>query len=147
VTATPRMDTAADVLRWRVHPARERIVAAVFALTVILVMAFLASSIMHSLGWGLLAVAVQVLALRRFFLPSEFLIDADGVTASTLWARRQYRWDEIRRFLCDAQGGFLSTRSNSSSLDLFRGIHLVFGKNREAVVCRIQGHLREETAA
>ena len=102
---------------------------------------------MHSLGWGLLAIAVPVLALRRFFLPSEFLIDAEGVTASTLWTRRQYRWDEIRRFLCDAQGGFLSTRSNSSTLDLFRGIHLVFGENREAVVCRIQGHLREETAA
>ncbi len=147
MTATARMDTAADVLHWRVHPARERILAASIALAVILVMAALAAAIMHSLGWGLLAVAVQIAALRRFFLPSEYRVDAEGVTASGLWARRQYRWDEIRRFVCDGRGGFLSTRSNSSSLDLFRGMHLVFGENRDAVICRIQSRLREETAA
>lgn len=147
MTATPRKETNDDVLFWRVHPARERMLAAAFALAVVLAMAALTAAIMQSLGWGLLAVAVQIVALRRFFLPSEFQIDAEGVSASGVWSRQQYRWDEIRRFLCDGRGGFLSTRSNGSSLDLFRGMHLIFGNNREAVICRIQSRLREETTA
>jgi len=139
-----RMDSITPTLEWRVHPARERAAAAGLALAVMAAMACLSAMLMQSLGWGVLALAVQVFALRRFLLPSDFCVDAQGVTASNGWQTRRYRWSEIRRFLCDAQGGYLSTRRSESLLDLFRGMHLIFGENREAVVAQIREHLRTE---
>jgi hypothetical protein len=141
VSATPRTDSAPDVLSWRVHPARERRGAALFALLVMALTAALCGELMQSLWWILLAFAVPFAALRRFFLPSEYRIDEHGVTARLLWSRQHYPWDDIRRLVCDARGGFLSTRRQGSLLDLFRGMHLVFGDNREAAVGRIRARL------
>lgn len=141
------MDSNANVLQWRVHPARERLTAALCALLVIALAAALCGILMQNLWWSLLAIAFQVIALRRFFLPSEYRVDADGVTARTIWARQQLRWHEVRRFLCDARGAFLSTRTQGSVLDLFRGMHLVFGKNRDAVIDQIRSRIDRETDA
>ena len=142
-----RTDSVTSALEWRVHPARERAAAACVAVAVMSAMACLSALLMQSIGWGVLAFAVQVFALRRFLLPSEFRVDAQGVTACNGWETRRYRWSEIRRFLCDGQGGYLSTRRSGSLLDLFRGMHLIFGENREAVVTRIREHLRAEAAS
>ena len=142
-----RTDSITPEFEWRVHPARERAVAAGAAVAVMAAMACLSAMLMQSIGWGVLTFAVQFFALRRFLLPSEFRGDAQGVTAWNGWQTRRYRWSEIRRFLCDAQGGYLSTRRSESLLDLFRGMHLIFGKNREAVVVRIREHLRAETTS
>lgn len=102
---------------------------------------------MQSLWWSLLALVIQIVALRRFFLPSEYQIDAEGVTARTIWARQQMRWNETRRFLFDSRGGFLSTRAQGSMLDLFRGMHLVFGEDRDAVIGEIRTRIGRETTA
>jgi hypothetical protein len=142
-----RTDSITPALEWRVHPARERAAAASVAVAVMAAMACLSAMLMQSIGWGLLAFAVQAFALRRFLLPSDFRVDARGVTACNGWQTQRYRWSEIRRFLCDAQGGYLSTRRRRSLLDLFRGMHLIFGENRDAVVTRIREHLRAEAAS
>ena len=102
---------------------------------------------MQNLWWSLFAFAFQIVALKRFFLPSEYRIDSEGVSARTIWARQQLRWNDVRRFLCDSRGAFLSTRSESSTLDLFRGMHLVFGEDRDAVVGQIRARINRETAA
>jgi len=147
VSATARQDATPDVLQWRVHPARDRLAAAFFALTVIAVVAMLSAALMQSLWWGGLAFAFQMVTLRRFFLPSEFRLDGEGVSASNVWSKQRYRWGEIRRFLCDGRGGFLSTCRQNSMLDLFRGMHLLFDDDRETVIARINERIGRETAA
>ena len=140
-------DTAArgtETISWRVHPARQRIGAALAAGTVILALSSLAAVTMQSPWWGIFSVVFLFVALDRFFLPSEFSIDGDGVVAHCGLSRRACRWRDIRRFNHDGHGGHLSTRVRSSALDSFRGIHLVFGENREAVVARIERCLAKD---
>jgi hypothetical protein len=79
-----------------------------------------------------------MLSLNRFFLPSRFSIDAHGITAQFPLRRKHLRWRDVRRFLHDQHGGYLSTRSRASRLDAFSGMHLMFGQQREEVMQRIR---------
>ena len=139
-------DSTNEILIWRVHPFRERIGAACFAVGVLLAMAWLAAELMQSLWWAVMAFLFLAVSLNRFFLPSEFQIDDDGVTVRSFFKVSRLRWLQIRRFLHNEQGGFLSTRSKCSFLDSFRGIHLLFGENREAVIDRIRRDMNTEDA-
>ncbi|HUG93406.1 MAG TPA: hypothetical protein VML55_21385 [Planctomycetaceae bacterium] len=123
---------------WRVHPARERPVALVAALAVIAALAWLAAEWMEQWGWGVFAAVFLIGVLNRFFFPSEYRIDAVGVSARHALARQRLRWSEIRRFVHDAHGGYLSGRARPSTLDPFRGVHLLFDGDREAVIERIR---------
>ena len=140
------MDSTKEILIWRVHPFRERIGAACFSIGVLGAMAWLAAELMQSLWWAVIAFLFLAATLNRFFLPSEFQIDDDGVTVRSFFKVSRLRWLQIRRFLHDEHGGFLSTRSKRSFLDSFRGIHLLFGENREAVIDRIRRYLNTEDA-
>ena len=140
------MDSTNEILSWRVHPFRERFGAACFAVSVLLAMAWLAAELMQSLWWAVMAVLFLAASLNRFFLPSEFQIDNDGVTVRSFFKVSRLRWLQIRRFLHDKHGGFLSTRTKASFFESFRGIHLLFGENREAVVNRIRSHMNMEDA-
>ena len=133
-----------ETLAWRVHPARERPVAACAALVVIAAMAWLSADLMEHAGWGVFAAVVLLVALQRFFVPSEYCVDAEGVTVRLPWTTQRYRWEAVRRFVHGERGGFLSSRSRPSALDAFRGMPLLFGRRREEVIACIRRHLPEE---
>lgn len=134
----------AETISWRVHPARQRVGAALLAGAVILALSALAAFAMHSLWWGIFSALFLFIALERFFLPSEFSIDDGGIVAQYGLSRRTCRWRDIRRFLHDRRGGYLSTRARGSALDAFRGVHLLFGQDRDAVVARIESCLAKD---
>lgn len=131
-----------EILTWRVHPARERPVATAFALIVIAAVTWMSAVIMDNPWWGLLPAAFFLLTLQRFFLPSAYRIDAEGITATSFFSSLSFRWGDVRRFLHDGTGAFLSTRRRPSLFDGFRGMHLVFSGNREQVVERINAELQ-----
>ena len=138
------MDPSSDILTWRVHPALERPLAAGFAVAVIAAIAWLAADLMQHPGWAAFAALVLLAALHRFFLPSEYRLDDEGVTLRQPWRTQHYRWSQIRRFEHGCRGGFLSSRACGSVLDLFRGIPLLFDDRRELIVAGIRRHLPEE---
>ena len=140
------MDSTKEIFSWRVHPFRERFRAACFAVSVLAAIAWLAAELMQSLWWAVIAFLFLAISLNRFFLPSEFQIDDEGVTVRSFFKISRLRWLQIRRFLHDKHGGFLSTRSKASFFDSFRGIHLLFGENREAVVDHIRRRMNTEDA-
>lgn len=133
-----------DIVTWRVHPARERPLAACGALTVIAPMAWLAADLMQHAAWGIFAAVVLLVALQRFFLPSEYRVDAEGVTVRLPWRTQRYRWQAVRRFVYGERGGFLSSRARPSALDAFGGMPLLFDRRREEVISCIRRHLAEE---
>ena len=140
------MDSTNEIFSWRVHPFRERIGVACFAVGVLGAMAWLAAELMQSLWWAVIAFLFLVASLNRFFLPSEFQIDDDGVSVRSFFKVSRLRWPQIRRFSHDEHGGFLSTRTRDSFFNSFQGIHLLFGENREAVVNRIRRYMNTEDA-
>lgn len=138
-------DQKVEPLTWRVHPARERVGATVFALAVVGGMVWMVGEIMENPWWGLLPAGFFLVTLQRFFLPSEFCIDEDGVTAKFTFTSLKYAWKEIRRFQHDGRGAFLSTRRCPSLFDSFRGMHLMFADNREQVIERIESQMNRGT--
>jgi hypothetical protein len=130
-------------LSWKAHPLRERLQAGILASVLILALAGAIYVSFQSPGWSFLAVVVLVLALNRFYFPSRFVIDREGITARYLLSRKRYRWSSVRRFLYDRQGAFLSTRGRRSWFDAFSGLNILFGSHRAEVIDLIRRHLKE----
>ena len=143
------MDVGKDnAYTWTVHPARQRWVAAICALIIIVLAGILIAAWVDSPAWapwvGLGAVVVLILSLNRFFFPSKFTIDQSGITAVFPMARKRYQWRQLRRFVHDENGGFLSTRARRSRFDAFSGLHLVFPSQRGPVISMIKVYMRRE---
>ncbi len=132
------------VFTWRAHPARERPWAAIGAFVIIAAVAAATMVLAGAWWWGVLAAVVLILALNRFFFPSSFSIEEDGVSASYLFGTKRFAWTDVRRFCHDRNGAYLSTRSQRSRLDAYRGIHLLFGDSRDEVLCRIRQRLAQQ---
>ena len=119
---------------WNVHPARSRVKAALLAATAVIAAACLAAAATESLVVGGLAVMLLVFSLREFFFPTRYVVDAQGVAVRCLGFERRQAWGRVRRFRYDEQGGFLSSRSRSSLLDAFTGLHLTWNGNAGEIV-------------
>jgi hypothetical protein len=140
----PQTAHPAAEFTWRAHPALERRVPAALGAVLVLGVAGAVYASSGSPGWGALALLVLTAALRRFYFPSRFDIDQQGITARFPLATRRLRWSDVRRFVTDRHGGYLSPRPGRSRLDAYRGLHILFGAQREAVVQRIRAHLHRE---
>lgn len=140
---------------WRAHPAREKPVRAAIGLGVVAAFGALVGvwCVMDGLPASIAAVigaaasGVLILALHRFFFPSRFEIDSDGITARYFLKTQHLEWRHIRRFLHDQFGGYLSTRAQRSRLDGWKGMHILFGAARVGAVGRIRAHLPEDVRA
>lgn len=130
-----------DEFSWSAHPAAERPGHAIAAAIAVIAVAAAVWFSVDSLAWGGVAIVVLVVSLNRFFFPSRFHIDADGITAGYLLVRKRASWRQLRRFIHDDRGGFLSTRSKASRLDAYRGMHILFGENREHVIRAIKSRM------
>jgi hypothetical protein len=104
--------------------------AAVLAAAVILLAAWLTAELMELTAWGIFAVFVLVVGCNRFFFPTSYELTALGITARYPLKTIRYQWPELRRFVYDRSGGFLSPRARRSFLDEYRGISLLFPDSR-----------------
>ncbi len=126
---------------WCAHPARERTGPAVLGLAIVAGVAAAVWVAAGSVAWAVFSAAVLVAALNRFYFRSRFEIDADGLTARFPLRKQRVRWADTRRFVVDGNGGFLSARVKRSRLDAWQGLHVLFGRQREAVIARIRAHV------
>jgi hypothetical protein len=97
----------------------------------------------ESFFWAALAGAVLLLSLHRFFFPSRYEIDEEGLTYQHLFGRQRYRWDQFHRFLVDERGGFLMMTRHRPRLRPLRGVHVLFDGAREQAVPLIRRYLRK----
>jgi hypothetical protein len=123
---------------WRVHPAAERPLAAGGAAAVILAAAAGAHLFMGHAVWSWVAAGLAALlltaSLQRFFFPGRFELDERGITARWLMSSQFIPWSEVRRFVRDERGAFLSRRLRPSRLDGLgrHGMHILLPRDPEA---------------
>ena len=139
-------EDSSDEFTWRAHPARERLAITMAALMLVLAFSIAIFISSDSYVWAVVSLLVLLLALNRFFFPSKFHINSQGITARYLLKTQKLAWKEIRRFILDSHGGYLSTRAIPSRLDPYRGMHILFGPHREAVIKRIRARLAQGEA-
>jgi hypothetical protein len=136
-------ETSTTPFDWSVHPAAEHVGRTAVAVVVVAMMAVLSGLLMQSVVWGVGAGCILLLTLNRFFFRSRFTIDEEGITARYPLSRKRARWPELRAFVLDEHGGYLSTQARRSRLRAPRGLHVYFGRQRDAVVDRIRSRLPE----
>lgn len=139
-------DGVTQEFSWQAHPARERVGGALGGVGVIMAVGGVVY-FSFGAGWSILSVIVLVGALNRFFFPSRFTIDPEGITARYPLRTQRFRWGDLRRWAVDRHGCYLSTRARRSRLDAYRGMHVLFGRYREAVLDRIRDHLAKGDVA
>ncbi len=110
---------------------------ALCVLLAILLAAWLCAELMEQPGWGVFAAGVLLVGCNRFFFPTRYELDAEGISARFPLKTARYPWAELRRFVFDEAGGFLSPRTKRSFLDEYRGVSVLFGKNSEEVIRQI----------
>lgn len=125
-------------LEWTAHPARERPLAAVVAVLVIVAFSVTVTGFGGGRLWGIAAGVVLCLSLNRFFFATRYRADADGVTARFPMERRTLAWDEIRRMDAGSRAAWLSPFSQRTWLEFRRGIHVLYGRDPERVLARLR---------
>jgi hypothetical protein len=133
-------DQSISSFTWRAHPARSRPFSAVAGVLIILAVV-VAVWMSFGIAWALGSAVILVIALQRFFFPSQFSIDDDGIEANYLLRHQRLQWRDVRRFLHDDHGGYLSTRARRTRLDAFIGLHIIFGDQRDEVTKRVREHM------
>jgi hypothetical protein len=137
VTGEPAAETIAECgpLLWQVHPLAEapRMKSLVLTVTVVAVSAAVWVSF-QSFGYGFLALAILAGSLSRYFVPTRYRLDDNGVETSHLGVRHRMAWEQVRRVSVGDEGILLSPFASANRLDAFRATLLRFGGNRESVV-------------
>lgn len=133
---------------WTVHPARERPLATLAALAVIVAFGAAVFAFAESRVWGVAATAALILALNRFFFPSEFAIGPDGVRARLpLLRTRALSWAEVRRVEAGSRAVWLSTYPRRHWREYRRGVHVLFGRHGPEVMERLRHYAADVMSA
>lgn len=139
-------DASSVASTWTVHPARERPGRAVAAGVVIIAATVLVYLMMHSAAWAAAFAVALLLSVNRFYFPSRYRIDAEGITAYYPFSRKSLRWEQVRRVQVDQVGVLLSPHARATRLDRRDGLSLDFGRHRDEVLARLRAALPEGVA-
>ncbi|MBX3373439.1 MAG: hypothetical protein KF817_06365 [Phycisphaeraceae bacterium] len=112
---------------WTAHPAREHPPRTLLAVTVIAGLALLIARVGGDPGWGLASAGVLAAVLRRFFLPSRYLVTDDGVEVTTPLTRRSIRWQEVGRLDLGSHAALLARRPARPRFGPDPGLHVLLG--------------------
>jgi hypothetical protein len=135
-------DRNAAALCWTVQPLRQESAARTGLLIAAVVL--LSIGFGYSFGGGeyaLLSLIVLAASLSRYWLPTSYEVDAEGVHSKHLGLRQQRAWREFRRVEVRCDGIFLSPFARQSRLDSFRGLFVRCAENRDAVAAFARCHV------
>jgi hypothetical protein len=135
-----------SVLRWSVLPAKKspkKTWAVVIFLSVFLaVVYFLYGAFAVVLGALLL-----VLSLLPFFLRTKYEFNEDGLMVKKPYSRVKKEWSQFRSYYPDKNGVLLSPFAKPSRLENFRGVYIMFGDQKEAVLEFIEARISKASEA
>ena len=139
-------DTQADsvqeqTLSWVSHPFVRSTGKSIIAVSAVTVSLFFGAWYMESIVFGALAGLVMFGSLAKFFLPTKYTFDSEGVTVKTTTQTYTRPWSMFRSFYTDKNGVLLSPFIAPSRLENFRGLYITFDNNRDAVLDFVKEHV------
>jgi hypothetical protein len=126
---------------WRSWPLRDSFAGAASTLALLIAAGSGVRWITGQTHLAVLAVAVLVLALWRFFLPTAFELSSEGVSQWLLGRRRRIPWRAIRRYEICSSGVLLLPRADACPIDACRGLYLPWGPHRHEVLAHVRYYL------
>lgn len=109
-------------ITWTSHPLRDEARSKSALLIAMILGASLAVGFsFESIGFAILALCVLSASVSRYFLPTHYALDAEGIAISHIGLRRHHPWGHFRRADRHPDGVFLSPFVQPHRLDTFRG--------------------------
>jgi len=121
------------MLQWRSFPLKEEPFRALLVLSISALFLYIAYDWTEMWFLVMLCGGVLFLSLRRFFLPTVYRLDEEGVTIITGGWESRRRWSEFKNAYFHKIGVHLSPFERPSWLDSFRGLFLRYSGNGEEV--------------
>lgn len=98
--------------------------------------------------FAVLALTVMLLSLAKFYFPTRYSLDPEGITIGTTTQSLRKRWSQYRSYYPDKNGILLSPFSEPSRLENFRGLYLMTERsNRDDIINYIKDHVGKEPEA
>ena len=120
-------------LQWRSYPLVDDFPRSLLCVAVFVGFCVLTGLAFGGVGYGVIAAVLVGGSLGRYFLPTYFALDEDGVTIRMLGRSRTIPWTDVKRISVRSCGMFLSPFPAPSRLDSFRGAFLRFRGNADEV--------------
>jgi len=134
------VEEAPDLLRWRSWPLGESLWRSCLLAIALGAVTLAVCVSTGRVSLGVLALAVLLLALWRYFLPVEFELNGKGVDQYVFGRRRRLPWSAIGCYeICSA--GILLLPSADCRLGAMRGLYLPWGKHRHEVILRVRYYI------
>ena len=126
-------------LTWTAHPVKRRPRDAALVAMVVLFSAYGVMAFTRSIFLALLAIAILLVSIAAFLLPTRYTLDDEGVEERRLGRRRFRAWSELRRVQVGAGAALVSPFARKHWADRYRGMILLLdGAPREQVVALLK---------
>ncbi len=133
-TTTESTPEPVILLSWVSHPLKRSTGKSAVAVSAVVISVIFGAWYMESYLFGALAGLVMFGSLAKFFLPTTYTFDVEGVTVKTTTHTLTRPWSMFRSFYTDKNGVLLSPFIGPSRLENFRGLYITFADNRESVL-------------
>ncbi len=132
---------------WTAHPLRSEspvksasLVIIIFGTSVVVGLSF------QSIYFAFFSVVVLTVAMSRYFLPTHYAIDGQGIAILHMGVCRHHLWSQFRRVTRHCDGLFLSPFDRPNRLDSFRGHFLRTDHHTDEVFHVVQHHILAQSA-
>ncbi len=132
VVASIEREVPQQAFAWTVWPARERPSRTVFAVLAMVSLGWMVGSVMNDSWIGGVAGLALVISLQRFLLPTDYVLNADGLTVHEPLRVRMLRWNDVHGVMWQETRGLLRASRDGSGRRLSRiggvcGVEILLG--------------------
>ena len=121
-------------LVWKVHPFKEHWIKSVaLILFLIFIIGIVQSSFKEPFLTGI-SLIVLVGSLLRYFFPTEYRVNHEGIQIIFLGRTNLRKWNEFKSFYLCKTGIQLSPFPRPHWLDTFRGHFVLLEKDRDVII-------------
>jgi len=141
---TDGQPAAPDKLTWSVRPCTMGWFRFGLVSAVILGFGFVVQLAFGDVFLAVLSVAVLVGSLHSYFFETSYSLSPEGIEVRGVFGTQNKPWTSFKSFSVDRAGLSLSPFARRSWLEHYRGMRLLFGRNKDEVVRYVTGKLGKE---
>ena len=133
------------VISWRCHPVKRRPVVSLAVSAFIMLVGFLVYFATDSRGFTVLALVILFASLAKFYFPTDYRLSDKNIKIKTTTQTLVKEWSMYRSCYADKNGILLSPFARPSRLENFRGLYIMFEKNRDEVTAFVKERIGRDT--
>ena len=135
-----------EPITWTSHPLKnEPRTKSACLIFIILTTSLIIGWSFHSTPFAGLSFVLLTAAMSRYFLPTRYTLNNQGITLSFIGSNRTFLWSQFSRADQHNDGIFLSPFNTPHRLDTFRGQFLKTGVQTKEIFHVVQQHLNAQS--